>query len=93
MDNPEEAKLAPGNDPPNMILMGKILLEGNYMAKYDAAMMSKTGKLGVVQPFAGPTLRRWANCFVFGARKAAQYLFGESIWWPSKLRQSSLRFL
>lgn len=38
------------------------------MAGYAAAMMSKSGKLGVVQPFDGPTLRRWTNCFVFGAR-------------------------
>jgi len=69
-DDPEQAKYAPENAPPNLVLSGDTPWEGNYMAGYVAAMMSKTGMLGILQPFEAPPLNRYSNCFLFGAQAA-----------------------
>jgi len=69
-DDPEQAKYAPENAPPNLVLSGDTPWEGNYMAGYVAAMMSKKGMLGILQPFEGPPLNRYTNCFLFGAQAA-----------------------
>jgi basic membrane lipoprotein Med (substrate-binding protein (PBP1-ABC) superfamily) len=69
-DDPEQAKYAPENAPPNLVLSGDTPWEGNYMAGYVAAMVSKTGMLGVLQPFEAPPLNRYTNCFLFGAQAA-----------------------
>lgn len=69
-DDPEQKKINYKNAPPNLILAGDTPWEGNYLAGYLAAKMSKTGKLGVLQPFEAPPLNRYSNCFLLGARAA-----------------------
>lgn len=67
---PEIAIYAPDKTPANVLLAGDTPYEGNYMAGYVAAMMSKTDKLGVLQPFEAPPLNRYSNCFYYGAKAA-----------------------
>jgi basic membrane lipoprotein Med (substrate-binding protein (PBP1-ABC) superfamily) len=69
-DDPEQAKYAAENAPPNLVLAGDTPWEGNYMAGYVAALMSKTGVVGILQPFEAPPLNRYSNCFLFGAQAA-----------------------
>jgi len=69
-DDPEVGGYAPDKTPPNLVLAGDTPWEGNYMAGYVAAKMSKSNKLGILQPFEAPPLNRYTNCFVFGARAA-----------------------
>lgn len=69
-DDPEVGKYAPDKTPPNLVLSGDTPWEGNYMAGYVSAMMSKSNKLGVLQPFEAPPLNRYTNSYVFGARAA-----------------------
>ena len=56
--------------PDNVLFMGDTPLEGNYMAGYAAALMSKTGIIGILQPFESPGLNRYSNSFLFGAQAA-----------------------
>lgn len=69
-DDPEQKKINSKNAPLNLVLAGDTPWEGNYLAGYLAAKMSKTGKLGVLQPFEAPPLNRYTNCFFFGAKAA-----------------------
>jgi len=69
-DDPDIGKYAPDRTPPNVVMAGDTPYEGNYMAGYVAAMMSKTNKLGVLQPFEAPPLNRYSNCFYYGAKAA-----------------------
>jgi len=69
-DDPDIGKYAPDKTPANVVLAGDTPYEGNYMAGYVAALMSKSGKLGVLQPFEAPPLNRYSNCFYFGAKAA-----------------------
>lgn len=54
--------------PKNVLFMGDTPLQGNYLAGYAAALVSKTGKLGILQPFESPGLNRYSNAFIFGAQ-------------------------
>ncbi len=67
---PDIAMYAPDKTPANVVMAGDTPYEGNYMAGYVAAMMSKTNKLGVLQPFEAPPLNRYSNCFYYGAKAA-----------------------
>jgi basic membrane protein A and related proteins len=69
-NDPDIGKFAPDKMPPNVVMAGDTPYEGNYMAGYVAAMMSKTNKLGVLQPFEAPPLNRYSNCFYYGAKAA-----------------------
>jgi len=70
MDEPEHAKLAAVNTPENLTLLGDTPYEGNYLAGVVAALVSKTKKIGILQPFESPGLNRYSNCFYFGAKEA-----------------------
>ena len=67
---PEIQAYASDKTPENVVFAGDTPYEGNYMAGYVAALMSKTNKLGVLQPFEAPPLNRYSNCFLFGAQAA-----------------------
>lgn len=69
-DNPELAKYLPEKTPSNVLFVGDTPYEGNYLAGYTAAMMSKKNTLGVLQPFESPGLFRYTNSFLFGAQAA-----------------------
>jgi simple sugar transport system substrate-binding protein len=69
-DDPELGQYSSDQTPANLVLSGDTPWEGNYMAGYVAAKMSKKGMLGILQPFEAPPLNRYTNCFVFGARAA-----------------------
>jgi basic membrane lipoprotein Med (substrate-binding protein (PBP1-ABC) superfamily) len=69
-DNPELSKLVPEKTPPNVLFAGDTPFEGNYLAGYAAALVSKTNTLGVLQPFEAPPLNRYSNSFLFGAQAA-----------------------
>ncbi len=68
--DPQQAKYAMENTPANFFLSGDSPWEGNYMAGYAAALMTKTNKLGILQPFESPGLNRYSNSFYFGAKAA-----------------------
>jgi basic membrane lipoprotein Med (substrate-binding protein (PBP1-ABC) superfamily) len=69
-DNPELAKYLPEKVPGNVVFAGDTPYEGNYLAGYTAALMSKKNALGVLQPFESPGLFRYTNSFLFGAQAA-----------------------
>jgi basic membrane lipoprotein Med (substrate-binding protein (PBP1-ABC) superfamily) len=69
-DNPELAKYLPDKVPANVVFAGDTPYEGNYLAGYTAALMSKKNALGVLQPFESPGLFRYTNSFLFGAQAA-----------------------
>ncbi|MBN1835629.1 MAG: BMP family ABC transporter substrate-binding protein [Spirochaetales bacterium] len=69
-DDPEVGKYSSDKTPANLVLSGDTPWEGNYMAGYVAAKMSKSGRVGILQPFEAPPLNRYTNSFVFGARAA-----------------------
>jgi basic membrane lipoprotein Med (substrate-binding protein (PBP1-ABC) superfamily) len=52
------------------VFAGDTPYEGNYLAGYAAALMSKKGTIGVLQPFESPGLFRYTNSFLFGAQAA-----------------------
>lgn len=56
--------------PKNTLFMGDTPLQGNYLAGYAAALVSKTGILGILQPYETQGLNRYSNSFIFGARAA-----------------------
>ncbi len=68
--DPETGKYTPDKTPPNLVLAGDTPWEGNYLAGYTAALMSKKNKLGILQPFEAPPLNRYSNCFYAGAKAA-----------------------
>ena len=68
--DPETGKYTPDKTPENLVLAGDTPWEGNYLAGYTAALMSKKNKIGILQPFEAPPLNRYSNCFYFGARAA-----------------------
>jgi basic membrane lipoprotein Med (substrate-binding protein (PBP1-ABC) superfamily) len=67
-DDPELSKYLPEKTPPNVLFAGDTPFEGNYLAGYAAALMSKKGALGILQPFEAPPLNRYTNSFLFGAQ-------------------------
>jgi basic membrane protein A len=67
-NDPEIGNYTPDKTPANLVLAGDTPWEGNYMAGYVAAMMSKSNKVGILQPFEAPPLNRYSNCFYFGAK-------------------------
>ncbi len=69
-DNPELANYLPEKTPSNVLFAGDTPYEGNYLAGYTAALMSKKDMLGVLQPFESPGLFRYTNSFLFGAQAA-----------------------
>lgn len=69
-DDPQWHKYLKENSPKNFILIGNSPFESNYLAGYAAALVSKNGKIGIVQPFTNPYANRWTNSFVYGARAA-----------------------
>jgi simple sugar transport system substrate-binding protein len=68
-DDPEVGQYSSDKTPSNLCLSGDTPWEGNYMAGYVAAKMSKSGKVGVLQPFEAPPLNRYTNSFYFGAQE------------------------
>jgi len=58
------------NTPLNFVIAGDTPGEGNYLAGYAAALMSKNGMLGILQPFESPGLNDYSNSFYFGAKEA-----------------------
>jgi basic membrane protein A len=68
--DPETGKYAPDKTPANLVLAGDTPWEGNFLAGYTAALMSRNNKIGILQPFEAPPLNRYSNCFYFGARAA-----------------------
>jgi len=70
LDVPEIAKYAPDKTPANFLFTGDTPFEGNYLAGYAAALLSKSGIIGVLQPFEAPPLNRYTNAFYFGAQAA-----------------------
>jgi basic membrane lipoprotein Med (substrate-binding protein (PBP1-ABC) superfamily) len=69
-DNPQLAKYLPEKTPTNVLFAGDTPYEGNFLAGYTAALMSKKDTLGVLQPFESPGLFRYTNSFLFGAQAA-----------------------
>lgn len=70
-DDEEYVKYRAENTPKNLILIGHTPYEGNYLAGYAAGLMSKSKKIGILQPFESTEFNRFTNSFYFGA-KAAQ---------------------
>jgi basic membrane protein A len=70
LDVPEIAKYAPDKTPENFLFTGDTPFEGNYLAGYAAALLTKSGVIGVLQPFEAPPLNRYTNAFYFGAQAA-----------------------
>ncbi len=69
-DDPQWKKYLRENSPKNLVIIGNSPFESNYLAGYAAALVSKKGKIGIVQPFTNPYANRWTNSFVYGARAA-----------------------
>lgn len=67
-DDPEIGKYASDRTPANICFAGDTPWDGNYLAGAVAALMSKTKKIGVLQPFEAPPLNRYTNAFLFGAQ-------------------------
>ncbi|MEI6509367.1 MAG: BMP family ABC transporter substrate-binding protein [bacterium] len=67
---PDQAKYLKENAPKNLVFLGDTPEEGNYLAGYAAALSSKSGKIGVLQPFESGTMNRYTNAFIYGARAA-----------------------
>jgi len=67
---PDQAKYLKENSPKNLVFLGDTPEEGNYLAGYAAALSSKAGKIGVLQPFESGTMNRYTNAFIYGAKAA-----------------------
>jgi basic membrane protein A len=67
---PDQAKYQKANAPKNLVFLGDTPEDGNYVAGYAAALASKSGKIGILQPFESGTMNRYTNAFIFGARAA-----------------------
>jgi len=67
---PDQVKYLKANAPKNLVFLGDTPEEGNYLAGYAAALASKSGKIGILQPFESGTMNRYTNAFVFGAQAA-----------------------
>jgi basic membrane protein A len=66
----QQDKYKQANTPTNLVIAGVTPEPGNYLAGYAAAMMSKSGMVGVLQPFEAAPLNRQSNAFIFGAQAA-----------------------
>lgn len=60
----------PEKFPANVVMLGDTPGEGNFIAGYVAALASKKGAVGVLQPFESPGLNYYTNTFVQGAKLA-----------------------
>lgn len=67
---PDQAKYQKANAPKNLVFLGDTPEEGNYLAGYAAALSSKSGKIGILQPFESGTMNRYTNAFIYGAKAA-----------------------
>jgi len=66
----EYVKYRASNTPPNVLLIGHTPYEANYLAGCAAALASKTGKIGILQPFDSREMNRFTNSVYFGAKAA-----------------------
>jgi basic membrane protein A and related proteins len=68
LSDPEYLKQSSSKTPANMTVVGDTPYEGNFMAGYVAGMMTKSKKIGILEPFESPGLNRYSNCFYYGVK-------------------------
>lgn len=70
LDDPEYLKQSSKNTPANLTVLGDTPYEGNFLAGYVAGLMTKSKKIGILEPFESPGLNRYSNCFYYGVKAA-----------------------
>jgi basic membrane lipoprotein Med (substrate-binding protein (PBP1-ABC) superfamily) len=69
-EHKEYEKYLPKNTPSNLLLLGHTPYEGNYLAGFAAGLSTKSGIIGILQPFESQEINRYANSFFYGAKAA-----------------------
>jgi basic membrane protein A len=69
-NDPEFQKLASKNTPANLTVLGDTPYEGNFLAGYVAGLVTKSKKIGILQPFESVGLNLYSNCFYYGVKAA-----------------------
>jgi basic membrane protein A len=64
------AQYAPDKTSENVLFNGDTPYEAHYLAGYASALMSKSQKIAMLQPFESPNINRFINSFLFGAQAA-----------------------